>query len=51
MIFVILLGEPVSLESPVGDDDNSGSFGDFIEDKSAVNQADALKPHSCIYTW
>lgn len=34
--------DPVSLESPVGDDNNSGSFGDFIEDKSAVSQVDIV---------
>lgn len=31
--------EPISLENPVGDD--GGSFGDFIEDKSVINQVDA----------
>jgi RNA polymerase primary sigma factor len=34
--------DPVSLESPVGDDENSGSFGDFIEDKNAINQIDVV---------
>ncbi|AHX11254.1 RNA polymerase sigma factor rpoD [Neorickettsia helminthoeca str. Oregon] len=34
--------DPVSLESPVGDDNNSGSFGDFIEDKNAINQVDVV---------
>ncbi|MDH5796455.1 MAG: sigma-70 family RNA polymerase sigma factor, partial [Anaplasmataceae bacterium] len=32
--------DPISLESPVGDDENS-SFGDFIEDKNAVDQLEA----------
>lgn len=31
--------DPISLESPVGDD--GSSFGDFIEDKNTVNQLDA----------
>lgn len=34
--------DPVSLESPVGDDENSGSFGDFIEDKNAISQVDVV---------
>ncbi|KYH12423.1 sigma-70 family RNA polymerase sigma factor [Neorickettsia sp. 179522] len=34
--------DPISLESPVGDDSNSGSFGDFIEDKNAVSQVDVV---------
>ena len=33
--------DPISLENPVGDDDSGGSFGDFVEDKSAVNQLDS----------
>ena len=32
--------EPISLESPVGEEEDS-SLGDFIEDKNAVNPADA----------
>jgi RNA polymerase primary sigma factor len=32
--------EPISLESPVGEEEDS-ALGDFIEDKSAVNPADA----------
>ena len=32
--------DPVSLESPVGDDD-SGYLGDFVEDKSAIQPIDA----------
>jgi RNA polymerase primary sigma factor len=32
--------EPVSLQTPIGDDGDT-SFGDFIEDKSAVNPANA----------
>ncbi|MBQ4874597.1 MAG: RNA polymerase sigma factor RpoD [Rickettsiaceae bacterium H1] len=31
--------DPISLENPIGDD--GGSFGDFIEDKSVVNQLEA----------
>ncbi len=33
--------EPVSLETPVGDEDD-GRFGDFIEDKSTVSPSDAV---------
>ena len=33
--------EPVSLETPVGDEDD-GRFGDFIEDKSSVSPSDAV---------
>ncbi len=33
--------EPVSLEAPVGDEDD-GRFGDFIEDKNAVSPTDAV---------
>ncbi|MGO4566916.1 RNA polymerase sigma factor RpoD [Rhizobium sp. 2YAF20] len=33
--------EPISLHTPVGDDDGDASVGDFIEDKSAVNSLDA----------
>jgi RNA polymerase primary sigma factor len=32
--------EPVSLQTPVGDDGDT-NFGDFIEDKSAINPANA----------
>jgi RNA polymerase primary sigma factor len=32
--------EPISLETPVGDEGDS-SFGDFLEDKSAINPANA----------
>ncbi len=32
--------EPVSLETPVGDEDD-GRFGDFIEDKSTISPSDA----------
>jgi RNA polymerase primary sigma factor len=32
--------EPVSLQTPIGDDGDT-SFGDFIEDKSAINPASA----------
>ena len=32
--------EPISLESPISDDDGS-SFGDFIEDKNAIHPLDA----------
>jgi len=34
--------DPISLETPVGDDESSGSFGDFIEDKSVANQLDII---------
>ncbi len=33
--------EPISLEAPVGNDDD-GKFGDFVEDKSTVNPMDAM---------
>ncbi len=33
--------EPVSLETPVGDEDD-GRFGDFIEDKDTVSPSDAV---------
>ena len=33
--------EPVSLENPVGDDDDGSFLGDFIEDKNAVQPLDA----------
>jgi len=33
--------EPVSLEAPVGDEDD-GRFGDFIEDKSSLSPTDAV---------
>ncbi len=33
--------EPVSLETPVGDEDD-GRFGDFIEDKATVSPSDAV---------
>lgn len=35
--------EPISLETPIGDEDDSGSsLGDFIEDKSAINPSSAV---------
>ena len=35
--------EPISLETPIGDDEESGSaLGDFIEDKSATNPSNAV---------
>ncbi len=37
--------EPISLESPVGEEDDS-SLGDFIEDKNAVNPQDATLSQS-----
>jgi RNA polymerase primary sigma factor len=37
--------EPISLESPVGEEDDS-SLGDFIEDKSAVNPQEAILSHN-----
>jgi len=33
--------EPISLESPVGDDSDGNNLGDFIEDKNAVAPIDA----------
>ncbi|PIR37596.1 MAG: RNA polymerase sigma factor RpoD [Alphaproteobacteria bacterium CG11_big_fil_rev_8_21_14_0_20_39_49] len=33
--------EPVSLENPVGDDDDGSFLGDFIEDKNAIAPLDA----------
>ncbi|MET0155896.1 MAG: RNA polymerase sigma factor RpoD [Rickettsiales bacterium] len=33
--------EPVSLENPVGDEEDGSYFGDFIEDKNAVQPLDA----------
>jgi RNA polymerase primary sigma factor len=33
--------EPISLETPVGDDEGDSSMGDFIEDKNAVSPMDA----------
>ncbi len=33
--------EPVSLENPIGDDDDGSYLGDFIEDKNAVAPVDA----------
>ena len=33
--------EPVSLETPVGDEDD-GRFGDFIEDKTSISPSDAI---------
>ena len=37
--------QPISLETPVDEDENS-HLGDFIEDKSSVNPADALIDHN-----
>jgi RNA polymerase primary sigma factor len=35
--------EPISLETPIGDEDDGGSsLGDFIEDRSAVNPSSAV---------
>lgn len=35
--------EPISLETPIGDDDDGGSsLGDFIEDKGAINPSNAV---------
>ena len=35
--------EPISLETPIGDDEEGGSsLGDFIEDKSATNPSNAV---------
>jgi RNA polymerase primary sigma factor len=33
--------EPVSLENPIGDDEDGSYLGDFIEDKSAIQPLDA----------
>jgi RNA polymerase primary sigma factor len=33
--------EPVSLETPVGDEDGDSSIGDFIEDKNALSPMEA----------
>jgi RNA polymerase primary sigma factor len=33
--------EPISLETPVGDEDD-GRFGDFIEDRNTINPTDAV---------
>lgn len=33
--------EPISLESPIGEDSDGGSLGDFIEDKNAMAPIDA----------
>jgi len=33
--------EPVSLENPIGDEEDGSYFGDFIEDKNAVQPLDA----------
>ncbi len=37
--------EPISLETPVGEEDDS-SLGDFVEDKNAVSPADAVLEQS-----
>jgi RNA polymerase primary sigma factor len=37
--------EPISLETPVGEEDDS-SLGDFVEDKNAVNPQDAVVEQS-----
>ncbi|MDA0713317.1 MAG: RNA polymerase sigma factor RpoD [bacterium] len=35
--------EPISLETPIGDDDDGGSsLGDFIEDRGAINPSNAV---------
>ena len=36
-----IASEPISLETPVGEDDDS-NLGDFVEDKSAMNPQDAV---------
>jgi RNA polymerase primary sigma factor len=41
--------EPISLETPVGEEDDS-SLGDFVEDKNAVNPADAVLEQSLTST-
>jgi len=41
--------EPISLETPVGEEDDS-SLGDFVEDKNAVSPADAVLEQSLTST-
>jgi RNA polymerase primary sigma factor len=41
--------EPISLETPVGEEDDS-NLGDFVEDKNAVNPADAVLEQSLTST-
>jgi len=38
--------EPVSLENPIGDDEDGSYLGDFIEDKNAVQPLDAAILHN-----
>jgi len=35
-----IVKEPVSLETPIGDDEES-SLGDFVEDRQSISPADA----------
>jgi RNA polymerase primary sigma factor len=41
--------EPISLETPIGEEEDS-SLGDFVEDKNAVNPADAVLEQSLTST-
>ena len=41
--------EPISLETPIGEEDDS-SLGDFVEDKNAINPADAVLEQSLTST-
>jgi RNA polymerase primary sigma factor len=41
--------EPISLETPVGEEDDS-SLGDFVEDKNAISPADAVLEQSLTNT-
>ncbi|HEY8121241.1 MAG TPA: RNA polymerase sigma factor RpoD [Myxococcota bacterium] len=41
--------EPISLETPVGEEDDS-SLGDFVEDKNAISPADAVLEQSLTST-
>ncbi|HIC09764.1 MAG TPA: RNA polymerase sigma factor RpoD [Campylobacterales bacterium] len=37
-----ITNDPVSLDSPLGNSDDDGKFGDTIEDKDSVNQLDSV---------
>ncbi len=37
-----ITNDPISLDSPLGNSDDDGKFGDTIEDKDSVNQLDAV---------
>ena len=38
--------EPISLETPVGDEEGCGSFGDFLEDKNVTQPLDVILSHN-----